>query len=89
MHGAGEPKGRLVGQKKRSTANDHEPQRLTMVSVAQESGLVYANEETLFSQGLSLSIKAEISSRLQEEIRFPHHVVGAGRGLWLPHWLRV
>lgn len=64
MHGAG---GRLVGQKKRNTANDHEPQRPTIVSVAQESGLVYPNEETLFSQGLSLSIKAEISSRLNRK----------------------
>lgn len=67
MHGAGEPKGRLVGQKEPNTANDHQRQRLAIVSVAQESGLVYPNEETLFSQGLSLSIKAEISSRLNRK----------------------
>lgn len=67
MHGTGEAKGRLVGQKKPNTANDHHRQRLTIVSVTQESGLVYPNEEILFSWGLSLSIKAKISSRLNRK----------------------
>lgn len=90
MHGAGEPKGSLVGQKKPDTANDHHRQGLTIVSVARESGLVYPNERDLFLLGSQpLSQGQDLIRAQQEGISFPHHVVGADRGLWLARWLRV